>query len=179
MLSGLAAALLCVEGRYPEAESEYLAALHAWEQAGRSNMADTGTVLNALGSLYIREHRLDEARQVVDRAFSIFTSAKDAVPLDRFKLLDVRAVIHVRRQEWHDAEQDLRDAIAMVDTLPGLDPSILTRVLADYAYVLRKNHRRQEARNIAARAASLRSQTVRDTLIDTTELRARRHRSAK
>jgi tetratricopeptide (TPR) repeat protein len=179
MLSGLSATLLCVEGRYSEAESEYLAALRAWAQAGRGNMADTGTVLNALGSLYIREDRLDEARQVVDRALNIFTSAKDAVPLDRFKLLHVRAVIHVRRQEWHDAEQDLSNAIAMVDILPALDPSILTRVLADYAYVLRKNHRRQEARTIEARAASLRSQSVTRALIDTTELRARSKRLTK
>jgi hypothetical protein len=116
---------------------------------------------------------------MLDRALSIFTSAKDAVPLDRFKLLEDRAVIHVRRQEWHDAEQDLRDAMAMVDTFPGLDPSILKRMLADYAYVLRKNHHRLEALNIEARAASLRSQSVTDTLIDTTELRARLKRSVK
>lgn len=179
MLRSLSGTLLCVEGKYRDAESEYLASLYALEQAGRGNMADTGSVLNALGSLYVRELRLDEAKQVTDRALSIFTSAKDAVPLDRFKLLDVRAVINVRRQQWHDAEQDLRDAVAMIGILPGLDPSILTRVLRNYAYVLRKNHRRQEARNIEARVASLRSQAVTDALIDTSELGARSKRSAK
>jgi tetratricopeptide (TPR) repeat protein len=179
MVSGLSATLLCIEGRYRDSESEYLAAVHAWEQANRGNTADAGAVLNGLASLYLREHRLDEANQVLDRALGIFTSAKDAVPFDRFQLLDVRAMVHARRQEWQDAEQDLHDAIAMLDGLPGLDPSILTRVLADYAYVLRKNHRRQEARNIEARAAFLRSQSVTDTLIDTIELRARSNRSAK
>ena len=172
MLSGFSATLLTAEGRYREAESEYLLAVHAWEQAGRGDMADTGTVLNALGSLYIREHRLDDARRVLDLAFGIFTSAKDTVPLDLFKLLEVRAAMHVKLQEWREAEQDLREAVAMTDRLPGLDTGMLGRALADYAYVLRKNHRRREARSIEARAAVLHRQAITNMVIDTTELQA-------
>lgn len=171
LMSGLAAVLLSAEGRYREAESEFLLALQSWEHAGRGEMADAGTVLNALGSLYIREHRLDDAQQVLDRALGIFTSAKDAVPMDRFKLLEVRAVMHAWRHEWSTAEQDLRDAVAMVDSLPGLDPSFLVRVLADYAYVLRKNHHKREARSIEARATGLHSQSI-TSLVDASELRA-------
>jgi hypothetical protein len=45
LMRGLSAMLLSAEGRYREAESESLLALQSWEQAGRGEMADAGTVL--------------------------------------------------------------------------------------------------------------------------------------
>jgi tetratricopeptide (TPR) repeat protein len=179
MLSGFSATLLSAEGRYREAESEYVLALRAWEQAGRGHTADTGTVFTALGSLYVCQHRFDDARRVLDLALGIFTSAKNAVPLDLFKLLEVRAQMHAGLQEWHDAEQDLRDAVAVAAGLPGLDPGIFARVLADYARVLRKNHRRREARAIETRAARLHSESIAHSVIDTAELRAHSKGSSK
>ena len=65
---GMAGVFLQAEGRLQEAESEYLAAVHAWEKAGRGETADAGAALNSLGSLYIEEHRFHDARRTLDRA---------------------------------------------------------------------------------------------------------------
>jgi hypothetical protein len=68
LVHGTAAVLLEAEGRRPESEAEYLAALHAWEEAGRGETADAGAILTALGSLYTQEQRLAEAPGVGPRA---------------------------------------------------------------------------------------------------------------
>lgn len=179
LYSGLAASLLTAGGRYRDAESEYLGALRAWEQAGRGDTADAGAILSALGSLYVRERRFDDARRELDLALGIFKSASNAVPLDLFELLEVRAAMHVKLHEWADAEEDLRDSVAIGDRLPGLDPHMFERALAGYAYVLRKNHRRREARFIEARASALHNPVNTNTVIDTTELRAQSKGSPK
>ena len=179
LFHGVSAALLNLAGRRQEAESEYALALDAWEKAGRGGTADYGSALNGLAAVFIAEGRLDDARRTLDRALDVFSSAANAVPMDRFKLLATRAVVHARLREWRDAEQDLRDATAMAEGITRLDPVVLGPVLTNYAYVLRKNHHREEARVMEARAAALRGQSSRDTVVDTTELLARSKRSGK
>src|SRR5262245_52694385 len=68
MLHAMTAPLLHAGGRRAEAEAEYLAALDAWEQAGRAESADAAGVLNILAALYIEEARFPEARRSLDRA---------------------------------------------------------------------------------------------------------------
>jgi tetratricopeptide (TPR) repeat protein len=170
LLHGMAGSLLDKEGNRREAESEYLEALRAWEEAGLGGTANTGAIYNALGALYIKQQRHDEARRALDRALYIFTSAQDAVPWDRINLLYIRAGLHTQRSEWREAEQDLRDAVSMADRQLQLDPAALAPVLDGYAYVLRKNHRRREARSIEERAAALHDQSTARAIVDATEL---------
>ena len=155
-LHGLAAAILYAEGTYNESEAEYFKAMAAWEEAGRGETTDMAAVLNGLAELYIADGRYREAGRTLYRAFAIVTSAKDAVPTDRIKLLSSRAELHVRQGEWREAEADLGPAISMADRDTRLDPAELKSLLANYAHVLRKNHRGREARTIEARAAACR-----------------------
>jgi tetratricopeptide (TPR) repeat protein len=76
LLYGMAAALSEAEGKLPDAEANYLAALQEWQKAGRGETAEAGAILCGLGSLYLKEHRLSEARQALDRALAIFGSAR-------------------------------------------------------------------------------------------------------
>lgn len=173
MVHGVAAALLHAEGRRTEAESEYLGALRAWEEAGRGSTADAASVLNFLGSLYMDEGRLDEAQRTLDRAMAIFAGAKDTVPLDRIKLLNLRAVLQARRGKWRDAEEDLRQAVSIADRdARSCDPAALVYVMANYAAVLRKNHKRREARSIQARADATLNDPTTQRIIDLTELQS-------
>jgi tetratricopeptide (TPR) repeat protein len=155
IVHAMAAALLQAEDRGTEAEAEYLAAIRAWGEAGRGERADTGDILNGLASLYIKEQRLDEARQTLDRALAIFSRAKDSVPLDRVKLLVLRGALYARLGDWQQSEQDLCDALSLVDREPSVDPALLRSLLSHYSYALRKNHHRREARFIEARTAAL------------------------
>jgi tetratricopeptide (TPR) repeat protein len=173
IVHGLAAALLYAEGRYNEAEAEYLKALGAWEESGRGETTDVAAVLDGLATLYISNGRYREAGRALDRALSIVTSAKDAVPMDRIKLLTSRAELHVRQAEWRQAEADLGSAISTADRDTRMDPTLLKSLLANYAHVLRKNHRGREARTIEARAAALKTHELTNGVVDLSELVAK------
>jgi tetratricopeptide (TPR) repeat protein len=170
LVHAMAASLAGIEGRYREAESEYIAGLTALEGAGLGNAIDAGDIFTALGGLYIKEHRLDDARLALDRAFAISNSAAEAGRLDRMKVLLVRGVLLARRRAWAQAERDLHDALAIADDEPRLDPDILWSLLVNYAQVLRKNHHSGEARSIEMRAVALHRQAQANATVDVTEL---------
>ena len=172
VVHGTAGILLQIEGRRSEAEAEYHEAFRAWEEAGRSQSADAAAILHCLGSLYLEEQRLDEARRVLDRALAIYNRAKDAVPMDRIKFLDLRGALYARLGEWQQSEQDLRDALSIADRQPFVDPSLLRPLLRNYSYVLRRNHRRQEARSIEARTAALPANRTAAAVVDVADLLA-------
>lgn len=173
VVHGMAGVFLHAEGRFREAESEYFAAFHAWEQAGRGKTADSAAVLNSLASLYVGESRFDEAERLLDRVLTSFQASQDAVPTDYINLLHLRAVLRTRQGHWREAEQDLRDAVALADREPQLAPAALGSLLADYARVLRKNHRTREAHSIEVRAAGLGIGNTRSSVVDVTELVAK------
>jgi tetratricopeptide (TPR) repeat protein len=170
---GLAAALLYTEGQYNESEAEYLKAMGAWEEAGSGETTDVATVLHGLAILYIANGRCREAGRTLDRALAIVTSAKDAVPMDRIKLFMARAELHVRQGEWREAEADLGSALSTADRDTRLNPAVLKSLLANYAHVLRKNHRGREARTIEARAAALKAPELTNGVVDLSELLAK------
>lgn len=113
-------------------------------------------VLDDLATLYLAEGRYREAGRTLDRSMAIVTRAKDAVAMDRIKLFNARAELHIRRGELREAEADLDAAISAAGRDARLDPAVLKSLLVAYARVLRKNRRRKEARSIEARAAALR-----------------------
>jgi tetratricopeptide (TPR) repeat protein len=169
---GMAAALLHAGGKLREAESEYREALNALEQAGLGDRADAATILNSLGTLYMEQKRFTEARHALDRGLEIFESAKDAVPMDRIKLLHVRAILQAREGHWQDAAKDLRQAVSLLDATAGqCDPELAAAIMENYATALRKTHQGHDARMIAARAAALRAQGTSGIVVDVTELR--------
>jgi tetratricopeptide (TPR) repeat protein len=177
MVHGMAAALLQVEGKFKEAELEYLGALRAWQEAGRGETADAASVLNFVGALYIQEGRLEEAERTLDRAMAIFAVAKDTAPLDRIWLLNTRAVLQARLGKWRKAEEGLRQAVSIADReAQSCDPPSLGGVIANYAAVLRKNRKRKEARAIEARSDWMRNNPNTRAVIDVSELQSNRAR---
>ena len=172
-------ALLQIEGRQSKAEAQYHDAFRAVQEAGRSGSADAASIFYGLGSLYLKEHRLDDVRQALDQALAIYDQAKDAVPLDRIKFLDLRGVLHARLGEWQQSEQDLGDALSMLDRQPYVDPALLRSLLANYSCVLRRSHRRREARSVEARTAALPIDLTRTGIVDLTELPIERKTAKK
>src|SRR5262249_54549096 len=144
--------------------------LRALDDAGRGETADAGSILNGLGVVYIHKQRLTEAQQALDRALAIFSSAKDAVPIDRMKVLHCRGALHARQGDWRGAEQDFHDALSIADQEPWVDPVALRLLLTDYAYLLRRNHHGREARSLEARAAAIHLDPASSTTIDVTDL---------
>jgi len=170
LIHGIAAALSQAEGNLAGAEIEYLASLRAWDEAGRGETAEAGAVLNGLGVVYMHEQRLAEARQAFDRALAIFSRAKDAVAVDRIKVLQCRGALHALEGDWGQAEQDFHEAVSIADQELWIDPGALRSILTNYAYVLRKNHHGRQARPVEARAAGIHLDHAPSTIIDVTEL---------
>jgi hypothetical protein len=166
----LNAELLYTETRYHEGEAEYLKALDAWAESGRGETMDVAAVLIGLAELYGADRRYRDANKTLDRAGAILTSAKDAVATDWIKLLTTRAELHVRQGNWREAEADLHGAISAADRETRLGAALLKRLLGNYAYVLRKNHRGREARSIEARAAALQTPESPNAVVDISEL---------
>jgi tetratricopeptide (TPR) repeat protein len=170
LVHGMAAALLQKEGRGKQAEWEYLESLNAWNESGRGDTADAAAVLGFLSLLYIYEQRLDDAGRALDRALAILGTARDAVPLDWIKLLNIRAVLHGRQGDWREAEVDLQRAISAADHEVGLAPVFLSSMWANYSQALRKNHKQREAHSAWARAATFRTQGAQHSVVDVTDL---------
>ena len=171
----MAATLLRVERRYRECASEYLKALSELKEAGRGETAEAAGVLNMLGDVYLADRRYDDASGTLDRAFVLFATARDTIPLDRIDILNSRAVLHARQGEWQMAEEELRSAITTADRDTRLDPVDVEFLLVNYAHVLRKNHWLREARLIEARAAALHPHGWKDAdaVVDARELSTR------
>src|SRR5215471_9695115 len=71
MVHGLEAMLLEVEGKLREAEAKFFVTMHDWQEAGLAEAPETAVSLNALGAIYIKQHRFAEARQALDRAIKL------------------------------------------------------------------------------------------------------------
>ena len=169
-----AALLFQDEGKLKEAESELLAAIRAWEETGRTISADYASLLHDLGALYIEQQRYAEARSPLERAWEIDQKAKDAATMDRIKLLETRAILDARNHEWREAAEKLRQALTMISRETRADPITLRSILISYAIVLRKGHRRHEARSVEQQVAALRDYPAANALVDATELLRKR-----
>ena len=130
------------------------------------------TLISQLGSLYIEECRFEEAQNLLNRAWALFTSAEDTVAMDKVKLLNNRATLHARQGEWREAGEDLRVCILMMDREKHVDTAAFATLLDNYAIALRKTHRKREARSIEARASALQGHPATNAVVDVTELLA-------
>ena len=178
MVHGVAGRLLIAAGNFKGAESEYCAALRAIDDAGRGTSAENAVILGALAFAYIKDHQFDEARQALERAMAIISAAKETVAGDRIALLFTRGLLYTSQRQWLDAEPDLREALSIADREKVPDPRVLAKLLPDYATVLRKIHRRGEARSIEARAAAFRSHPAA-SVVDVIDLAAASKRQMK
>jgi len=158
------------EGRRPEAESDYLAALHAWEEAGQGGGMEASDLMHALGLLYLADGRLTDAERFLNRAMEIAHSSRAAMPIDIMKILNTRAIVYMRQQAHRAAEADFREALSMAerDTASG---GSLECILNNYAQFLRHTGRKREARVLEERSAALSSRPVQDSLVDVAVLR--------
>ena len=171
LVHGAAAVLFHAEGRFTDSESEFRSALVDWESAGKPGGAEAASLFGGLASLYLSAERLDDAARVLDRALAALTTAPNAVPMDRIRLLQVRVALDLRKGSWREAERDLEQAIVLARGEPRSGAELPASMMAAYAQLLRKHHQRREARLVEQSARALRGHLVIDNTVDVTELR--------
>lgn len=180
LMYGIGAFLSQIEGKWDEAEAEYKQAAAAFASAGKENSGDTAAILTGLATLYLNEGRYGDASKVVQQAIKTLDTASDAAPLDRVKALNLRGVILGRQRQWQDAEKDLFEAFRLVRSQPQADPIEIGAVVANYAAVLRRQHRKREAQSALAWGAALRGRDpMSNQIVDVTELAPRPARKTK
>jgi tetratricopeptide (TPR) repeat protein len=160
--------LLHSQRKFPEALAEYGKALRDMAEAGLGSSADSAGLYVSRARAFADERQFDLARQELDRATAILTTAKGVVPMDRIVIQQARGRLHARRREWLEAEEDLRAALELADR-EGAQSAITESTLLEFGVVLRKVHRNAEARTVVARAAGLRNQ-ARTAVVDAAEL---------
>ena len=170
----LSGRLLAVEKRTAEAVSEYMAAFEAWKQSGSDRKMAACDVLHEMSILSLQDGRLDDALSLVNQALEIISSLPAALVADRAKLLNLRGIVHIRQHDTSGAEVDFLEAISITEHDAQSDPSILAALLANYAHLLRKTHRKREARAMEQRVKAMPSRAARDLLIDVSTLRRKR-----
>jgi len=179
LVHGAAAVLFQAEGRLTESESEYRSSLEEWESAGKPSGAEVASLFGGLASLYLDAERLDDAAGVLDRALAALTTAPNAVPMDRIRLLQLRATLDLRKGDWRRAERDLERAIALARGEPRCDGELPASLMTAYAQLLRKHHQRREAQVVEQSARALRGHMATDYTVDVTELRRKPKRAAE
>ena len=171
LVHGAAAVLFHAEGRFTESESEFRSALAEWGRAGRPTGGEVASLFGGLASLYLSAERLDDAARVLDRALTALTTAPNVVPMDRIRLLQVRATLDLRKGNWRQAERDLEQAITLARGEPRSDAELPASMMTAYAELLRKHHQRREARLVEQWVRALRGHLTTDNTVDVTELR--------
>lgn len=133
---------------------------------------DASTIQGQLACLYLQERRFNEAAAILNTALSMLGNAQDEKLLNRIKLLNARGVVWARLHHWRDSELDLAQAVSLCREQRSMDVAELEPILSNYAYVLRKMHRKQ-ARSVARLAAAIQSANAASRqVVDFAELAA-------
>jgi hypothetical protein len=154
LVHSMATSVLVAEGKFKEAETECLDTLASYQDAGRMFTADFGSTQIVLAGIYLRLHRTVDAEHALLLGEQVLDSVADTTPLDRLGALHVRAMLSAAQSRWADSEQDILQALYIAEWDKSVPPVRVGILLDQYALLLRKMHRKQEARVIGARAAA-------------------------
>ena len=100
LVHATAAWILDSARKLPEAVAEYGKELSDMAEAGLESSADSAALRVSRARAFVDERQFDSARQELDRATAILTTARDVVPMDRIVLQQARGRLHARRREW-------------------------------------------------------------------------------
>ncbi len=175
LVGSMKAALFEAEGRYIDAEQEYVAVLGIREKAGLRNSHVSFEVSNNLGLLYAKQMQFREAWNSFERAQAILAMRPEILEYDRMTLLNNIGLLQYRKRDYTREEMSFRQAIASAERLYPNDRTTLRTMLLNYAILLRKTKQKHEAKAIEARAKTIvadEEKAVGRSVVDATELRA-------
>jgi len=116
--------------------------------------ADFGSTQIVLAGIYLRLHQTVEAEHALLLGEQVLESVADTTPVDRLGAMHVRAMLRAAQSRWADSEQDILQALSIAERDKSVPPVRVGILLDQYALLLRKMHRKHEARAIGARAAA-------------------------
>jgi tetratricopeptide (TPR) repeat protein len=151
------------QGRGGQAEEAGLRALRILEQAPGPSPLDIAAVRTNLGGVYYDQRRFADAEQQLQQAIRI---SRDHPGQAQTLLL--LASVYVAEGQAPAAEPLLRRAIEVTERAFGPEHPDLAPMLGQYATVLRRTGRKQEAREASRRAKTIREASARRDLLGRT-----------
>lgn len=145
-LSLLAAAELAL-GRFPEATSAFEESLATLRRAPDSDPKDIAAALGNLGELYRQQGQLDRALPYYEDGYRTNELAYGPTHIETARALAALALIRHESGALPEAEQDYTEAVALM-ARAGAPPLQLAKVQANFADLLLRTHRVDEAKSI-------------------------------
>jgi tetratricopeptide (TPR) repeat protein len=156
------AGLKYVQRRYSEAEPLYRQVLSAAEIARNPSLQVS--VLNNLGLLLAQTGRSKEAGSYLERALAIQEGAQTPNEIDLARSLTNLGAFYRSIREYAKAEPLLQRALTLAESNLGAENRLVGQILAEYALLLHKTKRKNEAKVLEIRAQAIRQGHAVDDL---------------
>jgi len=134
------------EGRWQDAERHYRGAISEWEAAGEGDTISVVPELSNLALLYLNQRRLADAAPLLERAWHLADTAKEATDEQRVTLMTNLGVLYTRQRRWQAAGELLRRSLEIAGAGTGVGADARRRLFETYALVLRQTGQRREAK---------------------------------
>jgi tetratricopeptide (TPR) repeat protein len=107
-----------------------------------------------LGHVYVHLHKLPEARPWFEKAAGVFQNVPDDSPLVRSLVLSYLGDYYMAQQDWNNAQLQYRQALNLQRSVLGENQAVAASMIA-LSRALTKLHRKDEAKNLVARAKAI------------------------
>jgi tetratricopeptide (TPR) repeat protein len=151
-LLGYMGTLDSMRGRFPEALGRFREALHLIERRGRLGSAEHAATLNNLGLACLRARQYDPAIRHLYASVALWEKLRGVNSLNAGLTACNLAQAYLGAGRTDQAESEMRRALGILEPVLGPDSLRTAAVLRAYGELLRKLHRKAEAKEIAARA---------------------------
>ena len=149
------------QGKYVEAEPVYLQALKIYQAVHGEQHVDVAATLNNLGVLHRMHGQYADAEPLLTRALAIKETVLGVDHPDVALSLTNLGLLHVAQGHYAQAEPLYRRALTIRERAWGSDHPDLTRGLEEYAAVLRKLRREDDAAKLESRAMAIRARSAK------------------
>ncbi len=147
------------QGRYAEAEPLFKRVIEIFQKTLGEEHPDTATSLNNLSRIYYLQGRYAEAEPLVRHALAIREKVLGKHP-DTANSLNNVAKLCYSLGRYSEAEPLYQRSLIMFEETLGKEHPILVATLENYAALLRKMNRADEAAKLEARARQIRLSTT-------------------
>jgi serine/threonine protein kinase/Flp pilus assembly protein TadD len=139
-------------GRYEEAEKYYKRAITILEEGVSSDYPGIAEYFEGLGLVYLRTERYDESEKQFQRALSICEKSERPDLEIKANILHGLGLLYYRGFERHEeAELNFKKALEIIEREFGMGSPESTETINEYATLLRKMDREEEAEKLEER----------------------------
>jgi tetratricopeptide (TPR) repeat protein len=156
------AAVYIREGLYRDARRLLEDALAICTRLLGPEDARNAPILNNLAAVAFETAEPEQALAYSRRALEILEKRPEQRPADFAKVVSNLGLFYSHNGDNAAAEECFKRALAVAQPILGADHPVVGAILGDYAGLLRRTHRKSEAKSLELRAKAIQSKSVRN-----------------